>query len=88
MWRRMWRLSEERGTDMFANGTKDISTPNISKLGIGWRPELAVAIERRKDLEFVEIVAENWSVKELPIEELSSFLMAFHFRLVAPVCLI
>jgi uncharacterized protein (UPF0276 family) len=62
----MWRLSEERGTDMFANGTKDISTPNISKLGIGWRPELAVAIERRKDLEFVEIVAENWSVKELP----------------------
>jgi uncharacterized protein (UPF0276 family) len=38
----------------------------FAKLGIGWRPELAVAIERRNDLEFVEIVAENWSVKELP----------------------
>jgi uncharacterized protein (UPF0276 family) len=39
---------------------------DIPKLGIGWRPELAVAIERRSDLEFVEIVAENWSVQELP----------------------
>jgi uncharacterized protein (UPF0276 family) len=36
------------------------------KLGIGWRPELALAIERRADLDFVEIVAENWSVKMLP----------------------
>jgi uncharacterized protein (UPF0276 family) len=41
-------------------------TNNIPKLGIGWRPELAVAIERRTDLEFVEIVAENWPVKDLP----------------------
>lgn len=29
------------------------------KLGVGWRPELALAISRRKDLSFVEIVAEN-----------------------------
>ena len=65
MRRRMWRL-RERGIDMFANDAHNISTRNIPKLGIGWRPELAVAIERRKDLEFVEIVAENWSVKELP----------------------
>jgi uncharacterized protein (UPF0276 family) len=28
-------------------------------LGIGWRPELALAIERRHDLGFVEILAEN-----------------------------
>jgi len=28
-------------------------------LGIGWRPELALAIERRRDLGFVEILAEN-----------------------------
>ena len=29
-------------------------------LGIGWRPELALMIERRADLGFVEIVAENF----------------------------
>jgi len=34
------------------------------QLGIGWRPELALAIARRKDLGFVEIVAENWSVPQ------------------------
>jgi hypothetical protein len=28
-------------------------------LGIGWRPELALTIERRRDLGFIEIVAEN-----------------------------
>jgi uncharacterized protein (UPF0276 family) len=28
-------------------------------LGIGWRPELSLAIERRADLGFVELVAEN-----------------------------
>ena len=28
-------------------------------LGIGWRPELALAIDRRRDLGFVEVVAEN-----------------------------
>ena len=28
-------------------------------LGIGWRPEIAMAIERRHDLGFVELVAEN-----------------------------
>lgn len=30
-------------------------------LGIGWRPELALMIERRADLGFVEIVAENFA---------------------------
>src|SRR5688572_4820465 len=29
-------------------------------LGIGWRPEIAVAIDRRRDLGFVEIVAEHF----------------------------
>lgn len=28
-------------------------------LGIGWRPELALAIERRRDLGFVEVIAES-----------------------------
>jgi hypothetical protein len=28
-------------------------------LGIGWRPELALAIDRRQDLGFVEVIAEN-----------------------------
>jgi uncharacterized protein (UPF0276 family) len=51
-------VAKEAEADMFAH--------DVPKLGIGWRPELALAIERRKDLEFVEIVAENWSVKDLP----------------------
>lgn len=32
---------------------------NTTKLGIGWRPELALAIERRADLDFVEVLFEN-----------------------------
>lgn len=36
-------------------------------LGIGWRPELSLAIDRRKDLRFVEVVAENvMFMKHLP----------------------
>ncbi len=35
-------------------------------LGIGWRPELALDIERRKDLGFVEIVAENVDPDAVP----------------------
>lgn len=45
-----------------------------TELGIGWRPELALAISRRKDIKFVEIVTENyWHLKELP-EALKSLL--------------
>jgi uncharacterized protein len=29
-------------------------------LGIGWRPELALAIDRRPDLGFIEVIAENF----------------------------
>lgn len=35
-------------------------------IGIGWRPEIAWCIQQRKDLEFVEIVFENWMRKDLP----------------------
>jgi len=36
-------------------------------LGVAWRPELALAIERRGDLGFVEILAEDfWSARRLP----------------------
>lgn len=35
-------------------------------LGIGWRPPLAIDIERRADLGFVEIVAENIDPKAIP----------------------
>jgi uncharacterized protein (UPF0276 family) len=31
-----------------------------TKIGIGWRPQLAVAIERRADLEFIEVMAEDF----------------------------
>ena len=42
-------------------------------LGIGWRPELALAIARRRDLGFVEIVAEDFaelSTMPVPVEQL------------------
>jgi uncharacterized protein len=35
-------------------------------LGIGWRPALALDIERRADLGFVEVVAENTDPKAIP----------------------
>lgn len=35
-------------------------------LGIGWRPELALDIDRRPDLGFVEIVAENIHPSRIP----------------------
>lgn len=35
-------------------------------LGCGWRPPLALALERREDLGFVEITAENWTPDSLP----------------------
>lgn len=36
-------------------------------LGIGWRPELALMIDRRTDLGFVELLAEDfWSERALP----------------------
>jgi hypothetical protein len=39
------------------------ATPQLG-LGIGWRPELALWIDRRPDLGFVEIVAENFDPAE------------------------
>jgi uncharacterized protein (UPF0276 family) len=35
-------------------------------LGIGWRPELALDIQRRQDIGFVEIVAENVNPSKIP----------------------
>jgi uncharacterized protein (UPF0276 family) len=35
-------------------------------LGIGWRPELALAIDRRKDVEFVEVLYENVAGQPIP----------------------
>jgi uncharacterized protein (UPF0276 family) len=42
--------------------------PEVPKLGlgIGWRPELALTIERRPDLGFVELVAENLGLRGEP----------------------
>ncbi len=37
-------------------------------LGIGWRPELAWMIQKRKDIAFVEILAEDFSSALKPIE--------------------
>ena len=38
----------------------------LSGLGIGWRPELALDISRRKGIAFVEIVAENVDPNRIP----------------------
>jgi len=35
-------------------------------LGIGWRPELALAIERRETLGFIEVTAENIQLDDIP----------------------
>jgi uncharacterized protein (UPF0276 family) len=44
---------------------KRLNHPQLG-LGIGWRPELALDIERRRDLGFVEIVAENIDPDAIP----------------------
>jgi len=41
-------------------------TESKFQLGVGWRAELALAISRRRDLDFVEIVAENFFNRPLP----------------------
>jgi uncharacterized protein len=35
-------------------------------IGIGWRPELALAIDRMPDLDFVEVTADNVAARNLP----------------------
>src|SRR5690242_8746536 len=37
-----------------------------SQVGIGWRPELALVIERAPETAFIEVVAENISPDEIP----------------------
>lgn len=45
----------------------EIKTRNeATSLGIGWRPEIALAIERRRDLEFVEVLFENLEPGKIP----------------------
>jgi hypothetical protein len=40
--------------------------PCKTKLGIGWRPQLALSISRRKDLAFVELMAEDFGSESGP----------------------
>ncbi len=61
--RRRWRLWRMRRWPLSSNECK---IPKLG-LGIGWRAEIALTIERRKDLGFVEVVAENlMSSQSLP----------------------
>src|SRR5262249_17868975 len=41
-------------------------TNPTTRLGIGWRPELAHMIDRRPDLDFIEVVAENITANCIP----------------------
>ena len=51
-----------------ASGGVSSSSQTVTKIGAGWRPELALAIERREDLEFVEVVTENFrSPRHIPL---------------------
>ena len=53
-----------------AAGVEEVEMNRVNRthlgLGIGWRPELALDIERRQDLGFVEIVAENIDPDAIP----------------------
>lgn len=40
--------------------------------GAGWRPELAMHLERRDDLGFIELLAENHRLDEKPREEIAA----------------
>ncbi|MGB7157099.1 MAG: DUF692 domain-containing protein [Tepidisphaeraceae bacterium] len=42
------------------------ATPAHLGLGIGWRPEIALTIDRRRDLGFVEITAEHFPGAQVP----------------------
>src|SRR5262252_8094399 len=56
-WRRRWLWRMWRMT----------RPPLRLGLGAGWRPELALMLERRADLGFVELLAEDfWSARRLP----------------------
>lgn len=55
-------LETQRDRKMLTMETKIQSSETrvqTSQLGIGWRPELSLAIDRRDDLDFIEVVAEN-----------------------------
>jgi hypothetical protein len=56
--RRVWRVRR-----MWRVWVRMMSTLG---LGIGWRPELAFAIERREALGFVEVTAENIRLDDIP----------------------
>ncbi|CAN5608074.1 DUF692 domain-containing protein [soil metagenome] len=43
-------------------------------LGIGWRPELAWMIHKRKDIDFIEILAEDFSSTHKPIEPIKQLI--------------
>jgi uncharacterized protein (UPF0276 family) len=48
--------------------TRPRSTPSnaLRGLGVGWRPELALAIDRRRDVCFVEVMAESIDPRRVP----------------------
>jgi uncharacterized protein len=43
-------------------------------LGIGWRPELAWMIHKRKDIGFIEILAEDFCARSKPIEPIKQLI--------------
>ena len=60
-------------TKPVTGGANNLAEPCF-KLGVGWRSEISLAISRRKDLSFVEIVAENYINRDslpYPLVELS-----------------
>ena len=68
-------IRSERGTRSAERAQLGVpsSAFRVPRLGIGWRPEIAFAIERRRDLGFVELVAENFDLAApipRPIERL------------------
>ena len=54
-------------TPQFAAVRSAAGSPPTPALGIGWRPEIAVTIDRRPDLGFVEITAEHFPGARVPV---------------------
>jgi uncharacterized protein (UPF0276 family) len=52
------RLCPSNADLVASSAAEKLSVPSLG-LGIGWRPEIALAIDRRSDLGFIEVMAED-----------------------------
>ena len=56
---RMRRLTPVRSRPRTYAPPRSTRRSALHGLGVGWRPELALAIDRRRDVSFIEVMAES-----------------------------